>query len=380
MSTIIRTSPQVVATTAAPVAVVGAAPVVVAEPAVAGIPIARTRTTATRTETHTVATPVTTYEQRTTYKPVTNYVRQDYTVPRQSTVLSQVQTPVTDIYEAPIVRHWHPHDVQGPYRKVGEARPSGVVGSLPIQGVYTTVSPTRIYTVPSPTNYTTPTYSGGPIATPVTPIRQARPSARVRFVYNVAYGPDVNIIIDGKVAASGVVYGQVTKYLLLSPDTNNIKVTDYRTAAVLLNVNITVNVNDYTFIIHGSMLERGKPISGLLLKDDHSCPSFNRSKVRFIHAAADAPPVDLFVDGRKVYNDVSYGEIGKPSYVQVYAGAHTLALHVYNKENAVVWGPHKVEFRAGKVYSVIASGVPGDVKYPLAALLELDNQGLCYVK
>ena len=368
MSTIIRTSPSPTST------------IVGEEPPTATSPVGVSRITSNRTEARTVTTPVTTYEQRTEYRPVTSYVRTDYTVPRTTNVVSTVQTPVTDVYEALVTRHYHVHDVVGPHRKVGEIRPSGTVGALPTQGVYTTTSPTRVYTSPSPDYQTGPTYYGGPVAVPVTPIRQNRPSARVRFVHNVAYGPDVNIIIDGNVAASGVVYGQVSKYLPLSPDRNNIKVTDYQTSAVLLNVNINVNVDDYTFIIHGSLTERGKPISGLLLKDNHTCPSFNRAKVRFVHAAAEAPPVDLFVDGRKVYDDVSYGQIGKPSYVQVYAGSHTLALHVYNKQNAVVWGPHQTEFRAGKVYTIIASGVPGDARYPLAALLELDNQGLCYVK
>lgn len=216
-----------------------------------------------------------------------------------------------------------------------------------------------------------------PVRVQTAPVGVLQTTARVRFIHNMTNGPLVNIWIDGKKALDNVPYPTVTDYLPVSPDTNNIIIRDADDRVVLYNGNVTLRADDYTVIIHGSTICKGTPVRVLVLNDDHRCPKGRNAKIRFIHAAADAPPVNVYVNKNIVFKDVKYGQLGQPTYVEAPAGVITLDVTPANSQNVVI-GPLQVQLSPGKIYTVIASGAPGNAKAPLGVLFELDNRGVCY--
>lgn len=218
-----------------------------------------------------------------------------------------------------------------------------------------------------------------PMLVPTVPVNVLQRVARVRFIHNMTNGPLVNIYIDGALALKNVPYPTTTDYLPVSPDSNNIQITDTDNKSVLLNTNITFKADDYTIIIHGTTLKCGTPVRLLVLKDDHYCPGNGNAKVRFVHASADAPSVNVYLNKQLAFKDVSYGNLGKPNYIEVNPGVSTLDVTPANS-NTVVIGPISVQFQSNKVYTIVASGAAGNAKAPLGVLIELDNRGVCYYK
>jgi len=80
------------------------------------------------------------------------------------------------------------------------------------------------------------------------------------------------------------------------------------------------------------------------------------SRVRLVHASPDAPPVDVYVDGKKIFTDVGYRKV--TDYASVKAGQHLLQIVPTGK--TVAQGPVvirvSVTTEAAKDYSVLAIG------------------------
>src|SRR5690606_38059957 len=59
-------------------------------------------------------------------------------------------------------------------------------------------------------------------------------------------------------------------------------------------------------------------IDVMIVRDRMQCPDFGKIAVRFIHASAGTPPVDVYINDNKVVSNLQYGQ--EQGYVTVNSG------------------------------------------------------------
>jgi len=199
------------------------------------------------------------------------------------------------------------------------------------------------------------------------------PMSRVRAIHNVANGPKVNVVVDGKNALTGVGFEAISDYLKVPSGRHNVAITTEDGKTVIASKNVDLESGaDYTVIAHGLITDLST-VDLLALKDNNMCPAMGKAHVRFVHAAAGAPAVDIWANSQnKVFTNVAYGQTGTPEYLPVDAGNITLSVAPAGTGN-VVLGPLPLKLKSGTVYTVVASGLVGDEQAPLSALVSEDN-------
>jgi hypothetical protein len=82
----------------------------------------------------------------------------------------------------------------------------------------------------------------------------------------------------------------------------------------------------------------------------------DRAQVDFIHAAAGAPKVDVYVNDQKVWDKITYG--ADTSAKRITPGKYKVKVNLAGTDKTVV-GPVDLTFDKEKVYTIVASGLPG---------------------
>lgn len=196
--------------------------------------------------------------------------------------------------------------------------------------------------------------------------------SRVKVVHNVAKGPAVNVVIDGKKALSNVEYKTQSGYLKVPSGKHYLSIMAGGKTLASADVNLKPKT-DYTVIAHGDVTNLPS-ISLLALEDNNSCPARGKSHLRFVHAAAGAPAVDVWAsDNAKAFSNVSYGQTGNPTYLPVDAGVINVSVTPTGSTQRVL-GPLPLNLEEGKIYTVTASGLVGDSEAPLTALVHEDKK------
>ena len=197
---------------------------------------------------------------------------------------------------------------------------------------------------------------------------------RVRAVHNIANGPKVNVVVDGKTALPNVCYKQISNYMTVPCGEHCVGIaTDDGCQQFIASKTFDlVAGNDYTIIAHGLITDPAS-IDLLGLEDNNAVPAY----IRFVHAAAGAPAVDVYEttnsdNPKELFRNVSYGQTGNPEYLTVDAGVVNIAI-TPNRSDEIVLGPISLCLQQGKIYTIIASGVVGDCNTPLTALISCDN-------
>lgn len=83
-------------------------------------------------------------------------------------------------------------------------------------------------------------------------------------------------------------------------------------------------------------------------------------KVRFVHAAIDAPKVDIYIDGFRILKDFSYKEVS--NYLPVPAGKHQIDIYPSGNMVSTVLS-RKVIVENGKLYTFIPNGPVKNLKW-----------------
>ncbi len=113
---------------------------------------------------------------------------------------------------------------------------------------------------------------------------------KVRFVHGVAGGPDVDIYLDGQLAASGLSFGAATRFLSVPVGARELTVTVNGNAAPIFQSGLPIGLDfAYTAVVQGtpSALEVG------LYEDDLAPVRPGHVRFSAIHAIRDVPPVDV---------------------------------------------------------------------------------------
>lgn len=202
--------------------------------------------------------------------------------------------------------------------------------------------------------------------------------SRIRVVHNVANGPNVDGFFDGSKVLKGVGYKAISDYLEVPSGKHSIDVKVADTETVIAGGDIVLAPGAaYTFIVHG-LISDLKSIQPLLLKDDLSCPALGKAHVRLVHAAASVPAADVYAGNLRIFDNVSYGQVGYPAYLLANAGPVDITVTPHDSKTAVL-GPLPLKLADGAVYTVIASGLLNDAKAPFTVLVSEDTKGSCVV-
>ncbi len=127
-------------------------------------------------------------------------------------------------------------------------------------------------------------------STPVALVDDTR--ARVRAVHASADAPEVDISVNGNAVLQNVPFGVGSGYLELPSGTYNIDVAASASGSSVINADLTFSAGTDTTIAAVNSLAQIEP---LVLMDDNSAPADGQIKVRLVHAAPSAGPVDIYI-------------------------------------------------------------------------------------
>lgn len=204
---------------------------------------------------------------------------------------------------------------------------------------------------------------------------------RARVVHNIAKGPNVDIYLDGSPALVNVAYKAISDYMNVPPGKHLISIKAANTMNSIKDVYITFQQGQAYTIIAEGLISDPASIGVMALQDYLMCPPTGYANLRFIHAAAGAPAVDIYAGTTKVFSNVSYGTTGRNGmheYLSVPAGPVNISVTPAGSMTNVLTVNATLD--SGGVYTVIASGIVGDAATPLAALVSEDTNGACFVR
>lgn len=194
--------------------------------------------------------------------------------------------------------------------------------------------------------------------------------AMVRVAHLSPNAPNVDVYVDDEAVLEDVPYRTVSDYLELEPGTYGVRITaagDEET--VVFEEDVEVAAGEYTLAAVGELEGENQPFEVLVLEDDVSDPGEN-ARVRVVHAAPDAPEVDLVEaeSGDALAEGLAFGDTAS---FEVPEGQYTLEVRPAGGEEAVA--EFDVEVAAGSVYTAFAVGYvePGDAPVDEAFDLEV---------
>jgi hypothetical protein len=185
---------------------------------------------------------------------------------------------------------------------------------------------------------------------PVAPI----PQAQVMVVHASPNAPGVDLLVDGTVAKTNLMFPTNTSYLGVAAGTRNVKVNVTGTSTTVINANLALTAGtNYSVFACDSVSK----IGALVLTDDLTTPAAGRAHVRFVHLSPNAPAVDVAVtSGPVLFANEPFK--GYSAFTPVTAGTYNLEVRLAGT-NTVVLPLPGITLTAGKIYTVFAKGFVG---------------------
>lgn len=179
-------------------------------------------------------------------------------------------------------------------------------------------------------------------------------TSRVMVVHASPDAPDVDILIDGSTAVSGLLFAQSTGYVPLSSGSRDVKVRAVPTGDTVISASLTLEADkNYTVFAIDSV----SSIEPLVFEDDLTAPASGKAHVRFVHLSPNAPAVDVAVTGGPVlFGDVTFREV--QGFTPVDAATYNLEVRLANQSTVVLPLPN-ITLNAGTIYTVYAKGFVG---------------------
>lgn len=117
-------------------------------------------------------------------------------------------------------------------------------------------------------------------------------TAALRVLHASPDAPNVDVLVDNQVVLSDVSYTQASEFLSVFQGARNVKVNAAGTSTTVIDADLTLGFNSFTTIIAANYLALIEP---LVLEDENTPPSGNNLRIRVVHSAPSAPPVDVYV-------------------------------------------------------------------------------------
>ncbi len=172
--------------------------------------------------------------------------------------------------------------------------------------------------------------------------------------------PNVDVFVDDALALSDVPFRAVSDYLTVTAGTHTVEVTatgDPDTS--VFDDEVDLAGADYTVAAVGE-LDGDEEFRPVVLEDDNSDPGGDSARVRLVHAAPDAPAVDVTAGGSAVFDGIDFGETSTGTLP---ADDYALAVRGDTQANdGDVVADFDVSLNGGTVYTAFAVGylTPGD--------------------
>jgi len=182
--------------------------------------------------------------------------------------------------------------------------------------------------------------------------------ARLRAIHAVPDFGAVDIYVNGNKALSDVTFFTVSPYLEVPAGRYKVQVIpagESLSNPSLFVINRSYNLKpgrDYTLVARGSVAS-GR-VGPTLLRDDNREPAVGSARLRAAHFSPDAPAVDIFINGEKAIEHLSFRRV--TGYLEVPAGTYEVGIAPTGGDPIFTTS---LTVEAGKVYTAWASGLLG---------------------
>ncbi|MFN0151750.1 MAG: DUF4397 domain-containing protein [bacterium] len=191
----------------------------------------------------------------------------------------------------------------------------------------------------------------------------------VRVAHLSPDAPAVDVFVDGAKVLSSVPFGTFSDYLEVPAGSRRVqvRVAGQPTSTPVIDEAITLTADGYfTVAATGKVAD----IGAIVLPDIRTTVS-NSAKLRFIHAGADAPAVDItLMDGTLLFSNIEFNE--SSAFITTPGNSYDLQVRLAGTQT-VVLSFGGVPLMNGTVYSVFATGLLSDKS--LRATVAVDAPG-----
>ncbi|SDD55256.1 protein of unknown function [Cupriavidus sp. YR651] len=174
-------------------------------------------------------------------------------------------------------------------------------------------------------------------------------AARLRVLHASPDAPNVDVFVDGGKVLSNVPYPTVSNYLNVSPGTHRITVNAAGTSTTVLDVSPNLGSGAAYTAIAANFVAN---IQMLLATDRITPAASGQASARVVHAAPDAGPVDIVINGQKALANVPFGAIS--DYLNLAPGNYIVQVNAAGTSTTAIQSVLAVS--AGTNYSVFAIG------------------------
>ncbi|MDN7126178.1 DUF4397 domain-containing protein [Pseudidiomarina sp. 1ASP75-14] len=195
-------------------------------------------------------------------------------------------------------------------------------------------------------------------------------STYVRVHHSVADAPDVNVLLDGEIALEAVPFGASSGVIELEEATYSIQVdgilADETTATVIGPADVELNA-DMRYEVFAVGKVGDESIAPLIFANDYTAVSSGNTRVEVVHAAPDAPPVDVYVttpgadlSAESAVTTLAFSD--NSGQVEVPAGDYQVRITVAGEPASVVYDSGTLTLADGAdlVVAAVANTMTGD--------------------
>ncbi len=180
---------------------------------------------------------------------------------------------------------------------------------------------------------------------------------RLRIVHDSPDAPNVDVLVNGTSVATNVPYKANSGYLkVIPPGSTKIEVRPTGASTDVINATVTLAAKtDHTVLATNFVAS----IEPLVLTDDNTPPSAGNVKVRLVHGAPSAPPVDIYVTAPGADLSTATPTLtnvpfkGVSNYLSVPAGTYQVRI-VPTGTKTVVIDSGSLTLAAGQIRTAIA--------------------------
>lgn len=150
-------------------------------------------------------------------------------------------------------------------------------------------------------------------------------SAWLRVAHLAPDAPAVDVLVDGSVALEGVMFGDISDYLSVSPSNHVVTVRTTDGQSTVFEETLTLDAMAYTAAAIGEVSGDNPTFTVASFVDDPGEVASDSAAIRLVHASPDAPAVDVATAGGAddpLFSGVEFGTAS--DYVTVPTGEYTL--------------------------------------------------------
>jgi hypothetical protein len=190
--------------------------------------------------------------------------------------------------------------------------------------------------------------------------------------------PGVDLLVDNvKVNSTALTFPNNTGYLSVNVGTRNVKVNVTGTSTTVINADLPIEKDkSYSVFATNNVASLG----AIAVEDNLAAPASGKAHVRFFHLSPGAPSVTVGVLNGSTFTPVFSNRAfetqttanANAGFTPVDAGTYTFDVRVAGTTTSVLNLPGIV-LQAGKIYTIFARGIVGNVTTPLGASIIANN-------